>query len=161
MDILVVTLFVVLTTLCTSAQPTQCPSGWKHRGNSCYAFFLDVPDGWTEAMLYCRALNAKLVEIETEMENEFLRIYLMDHGYTKYFWIGLTDALVEGRWVWETTQTTPTYTNWGPGEPNDSEHHEDCVHMYPSSFHWNDAPCNNKYSFICEKDENEDIGIVG
>lgn len=68
------------------------------------------------------------------------------------FWIGLTDALVEGHWVWETTQITPTYTNWAPGEPNDAGHHEDCAIMFPTSFHWNDGACSSKLSFICEKE---------
>jgi hypothetical protein len=68
------------------------------------------------------------------------------------FWIGLTDALVEGRWVWETTQTPPSFTDWSPGEPNDAGHHEDCAYMYSNHFHWNDTPCNGKMGFICEKE---------
>ncbi|XP_062568495.1 perlucin-like [Saccostrea cucullata] len=162
MDILIATFFTTIAIYSVSAQPSQCPFGWKQRGLSCYAFFIDVPDGWTEAMLYCNALQAKLVEIETEVEDEFLRIYLMDHGYKGQFWIGLTDALVEGHWVWESTQKSPGYTGWGPGEPNNGGHHEDCAHLYDAiSFHWNDVPCDRKYNFICEKELDDDGGIIG
>ncbi|XP_062568467.1 perlucin-like [Saccostrea cucullata] len=151
---------IALHLLVTKAQPQQCPYGWKQRGTSCYAFFTDIQLSWTEAMLYCNALHAKLVEIETEVEDEFLRIYEMDHGLKTSFWIGLTDTLVEGHWVWETSQTTPAYTDWYPGEPNDMGHREDCGGMYYSG-HWNDFPCNTTHSFICEKELDNEVSVIG
>lgn len=68
------------------------------------------------------------------------------------FWIGLTDILVEGEWVWMSTQTTAHYTNWWPGEPNNDQA-EDCGSLFSDySFKWNDAKCLLKYNFICEKE---------
>lgn len=64
----------------------------------------------------------------------------------------MTDILVEGEWVWMSTQTTAHYTNWWPGEPN-NDHAEDCASLHSDySYKWNDADCLVKYNFICEKE---------
>lgn len=70
------------------------------------------------------------------------------------FWIGLSDILVDGEWLWMSTQTIATYTNWVPGEPNNYQSiAEDCAAMRTSHrFHWNDFPCSTKLHFICEKE---------
>lgn len=33
--------------------------------------------------------------------------------------MGLTDALVEGKFVWQTTQDDVVFVDWAPREPND------------------------------------------
>uniref|UniRef100_K1QXL0 Perlucin n=1 Tax=Magallana gigas TaxID=29159 RepID=K1QXL0_MAGGI len=70
------------------------------------------------------------------------------------FWIGLSDILVDGEWLWMSTQTIATYTNWVPGEPNNYQSiAEDCAAMRTSHrFHWNDFACSTKLHFICEKE---------
>lgn len=74
---------------------------------------------------------------------------------TGSFWIGLSDILVDGEWLWMSSQTIAHYTNWVPGEPNN--YHsiaEDCAAMRTASglYHWNDFPCSMKLYFICEKE---------
>nr|XP_034333174.1 galactose-specific lectin nattectin [Crassostrea gigas] len=139
-----------------------CRDGWLHHGNSCYAFIDAEPDGWIEAMFYCSSVGAKLVEIETESENNFLKRHLQTTGATKNYWIGLSDAIKEGKFVWQTTQDNVDYTDWAPGEPNDDHHTEDCAELFqPFSFHWNDAPCSVKSNFICEKTLVESVDIIG
>lgn len=64
----------------------------------------------------------------------------------------MTDILVEGEWVWMSTQTIAHYTNWWPGEPN-NDHAEDCASLHSDySYKFNDAHCLVKYNFICEKE---------
>lgn len=68
------------------------------------------------------------------------------------YWIGLTDALVEGKYVWQTTQDDVAFVDWSPSEPNDSGHTEDCGALwFADRYQWNDASCSNKLDFICEK----------
>lgn len=67
------------------------------------------------------------------------------------YWIGLSDIIQEGTYVWQTTQQRPDFTDWGSDEPNDLHHNEDCIELYQmKNFHWNDAPCSVKSKFICE-----------
>lgn len=67
------------------------------------------------------------------------------------YWIGLSDIIQEGTYVWQTTQQRPDFADWGSGEPNDLHHNEDCIELYQvKNFHWNDAPCSVKSKFICE-----------
>lgn len=71
------------------------------------------------------------------------------------FWIGLSDILVDGEWLWVSTQTVAQYTNWWHGEPNNYHHiPEDCAAKSTASrlYHWNDYPCSMKLHFICEKE---------
>jgi cysteine-rich repeat protein len=63
-------------------------------------------------------------------------------------WIGLTDAAIEGTWVWN--DGTPfAFTNWNSGEPNNSGN-EDCVHLLGDG-RWNDLPCTDaSVAYLCE-----------
>lgn len=51
-------------------------------------------------------------------------------------WIGLTDEVVEGTWVW-VDGTVASYFNWNAGEPNNLGN-EDYVHFWPGVGFWND-----------------------
>uniref|UniRef100_A0A8W8M6Z1 C-type lectin domain-containing protein n=1 Tax=Magallana gigas TaxID=29159 RepID=A0A8W8M6Z1_MAGGI len=153
-----ITSFILGTVL---SQPAPCPHGWVNRGSSCYAFITDAPDGWTEAEFHCNLMHSRLVEIETVVEDEFLRLHLMDSKATGSFWIGLTDTLVEGEMVWMSTQKIAQYTNWWPGEPNNL-YTEDCATLKSGySFHWNDESCSNKNKFICEKESHGNENVIG
>ena len=73
---------------------------------------------------------------------------------TGKWWISLSDKLVEGEWVWETSLATLAdtgYSNWDDGQPNNSGGSENCV--YYSESHdskWVDSRCYDLANFICE-----------
>ncbi|XP_055997722.1 perlucin-like [Ostrea edulis] len=145
-----------------SAQPESCPHGWIQRGSSCYAFINDVKEDWMVAMSYCNGIHAKLVEIETVAENEFIRLHLMDNNLQGEYMIGLSDVLLEGDWVWTSSQTNPIYSDWYPGQPDNYHTHEDCAILWREhGYHWNDAPCTVPYNFICEKELSDGTDIIG
>ena len=51
-------------------------------------------------------------------------------------------------------KTPVDYTNWAPGEPNDSVGNENCVEFYTNgglARQWNDGYCNNNKRFVCKK----------
>ena len=64
------------------------------------------------------------------------------------FWIGGSDRRQEGVWRWETSGSRLSYTNWGPGEPDNYAGIHDC--LYISSGSWWDFPCYYNYRYICE-----------
>uniref|UniRef100_K1PKD9 Uncharacterized protein n=1 Tax=Magallana gigas TaxID=29159 RepID=K1PKD9_MAGGI len=79
-----------------------CPNHWKRHGNSCYLFIQDVPEDFIEAGL------------------ETFRCL---EGY----WIGLSDIVFEGDWVWTSSQASPSYTDWSPTSPDNYQNHQDCA----------------------------------
>lgn len=65
-------------------------------------------------------------------------------------WIGLEDFAEEGTFVWATSKEQPEQYYWGPNEPEDRGHHEDCGGM-ASSGAWFDGTCDtDKRPFVCE-----------
>ncbi|XP_061171045.1 low affinity immunoglobulin epsilon Fc receptor-like [Saccostrea echinata] len=145
----------------------SCPSNWIPFGSSCYNIRAQEKS-WYHAAMECLQYGAKLVEIETKQENDFLkqriRIYdedLLKQNITTYseykkFWIGGTDKIIEGRFVWASTGNLLSFTDWDAilMEPNDRGGNEDCIEI--SSFPtrrgiWNDANCAAEFYFICER----------
>ncbi|CAG2232218.1 unnamed protein product [Mytilus edulis] len=110
---------------------------------------------------FCRTYNSHLATIETEGENIFLTdtIALIQNGVgkrdihdlTQDFWIGGTDEVIEGVWVWASTGKDLTYTNWEPGQP-DNWKNENCLSLvwWNIPGKWNDWYCSRNCHFICE-----------
>ncbi|XP_048727624.2 perlucin-like protein [Ostrea edulis] len=154
--------FVLLSAVVAVLSAQSCPGGWYHHATSCYAFIDAEPLGWAEAMFYCSTLHANLVQIESSSENNFLKNHLFAAKTNATYWIGLTDALVEGKYLWQTTQDDVNFVDWAPGEPNDVAHTEDCAALwFGYHYQWNDAFCANRYDFICEREMTERPNIIG
>jgi hypothetical protein len=79
---------------------------------------------WDDAEARAIALGGHLAVVNDQAEQDFL--WSTFGPLTGLFWIGITDAAHEGRFVW-TTGEPATYTNWFPGEPNN---------LHPSSERW-------------------------
>jgi len=64
-----------------------------------------------------------------------------------------TDEINEGQWEWASMAEPFGYSNWNPGEPNDSGHNEDCLMTWDRYINggWNDVPCDRHYKYICER----------
>jgi hypothetical protein len=93
---------------------------------------------WINAENNAISLGGHLVTINDVNEEAWLRTTF---GNTTRFWIGFNDSAVEGTWVWSSGEAV-TYTNWGPGEPNDSMPppigEDYAVLNWLSSGEWND-----------------------
>jgi hypothetical protein len=97
------------------------------------------PMSWHDAKRYAEHLGAHLVTIGSKAENDLVANLARDNGIRRYFWIGLTDELHEGRFRWVTGEPL-TYTNWYSGEPNDSDNNEDYAGIgWHSKYSWNDG----------------------
>ncbi|XP_078684023.1 uncharacterized protein LOC144917648 [Branchiostoma floridae x Branchiostoma belcheri] len=85
--------------------------------------------------------------------NAFISDFITEGDIAGGRWIGVTDAFVEGEWVFQdgSTLASAGYTNWKDGEPNDSSGGEDCVQMLDNS-EWNDLGCGDDMRFVCQLD---------
>ena len=104
-----------------------------------HTYYLLSADTWTASQSFALTLGGNLVTINDAAENAWVFNMWGDH----FLWIGLNDVQNEGTFVWVSGET-PSYTNWAPGEPNNSNGDEHYVNMYPNTFstgEWND--CDN------------------
>ncbi|MEO0969129.1 MAG: lectin-like protein, partial [Cyanobacteria bacterium J06639_18] len=76
----------------------------------------DTAMTWEEAQSHAESIGGNLVTINDAAEEEWLKTTF---GSTEELWIGLTDKNVEGQFEWSSGEAL-TYTNWVPGEPNNS-----------------------------------------
>ncbi|XP_033746963.1 lactose-binding lectin l-2-like [Pecten maximus] len=101
---------------------------------------------WSEAQDECKNHDSNLVTIETQEENTWLKGIQFTQNNP---WIGAYTDDARTVWRWVSDNSTLTYTDWRPGEPNDVGGNEDCVHL--KSDGWNDGRCSIAFAFICEK----------
>ncbi|XP_072175906.1 alpha-N-acetylgalactosamine-specific lectin-like [Diadema setosum] len=153
------TLTLVIVALAQVHLSTQlcCESLWTQYGNDCYRMFGAVKT-WTSARNHCQNLGGDLVSVHSEGENTFL--YQLWRSAVRTpgggFWLGFNDRDREGRFVWSDGSRVD-YTNWIPGEPNNSGGNEDCAHFWyrneqsGGTRDWNDTPCTREESYICKK----------
>ena len=88
---------------------------------------------WQDAKALGAAQTGHLVTPTSNAEDDFVWRF---GGYTNN-WIGLTDELVEGTFVWITGETD-AYRHFAPGEPSDWGDEDYCIYWW--GFQWNDVP---------------------
>ena len=107
-----------------------------------------------------RAIDgAKLVKIETDKENDFIKNeYLNTSGI---YWIGLSDIDNEGEWKWTDGTGLTGYKKWKSDQPNNVGN-QDCVAILEGDYtnghynaEWNDLNCFRKLEYICKKSPGE------
>ena len=88
-------------------------------------------------------MNARLVDIKSAEENDFLINNLKDPGYG--YCIGLNDISVEGthRWI---DGSEATFYDWATGEGNSEV--QDCSVIGKEG--WYDGECNLTRKYICK-----------
>ncbi|XP_058849999.1 asialoglycoprotein receptor 1-like isoform X1 [Acipenser ruthenus] len=131
-----------------------CPVNWVESNGKCYYFSPDKMD-WHSSRSSCVSMGADLVIIESEAEQKFLH----ENAKKNYHWIGLTDAVTEGVWLWvDGTPLNDKAKFWYGNEPDDwkevDSSGEDCAHLKfleDPLKDWFDGTCRlGQYNRICE-----------
>ncbi|XP_072017505.1 type-2 ice-structuring protein-like [Amphiura filiformis] len=130
-----------------------CENDWELFGNYCYqATSSDI--SFDAAEDACQKQGGHLASIHSQGEQKFIEdLYNIADNY----WIGLTDALNEGTFVW-TDDSTVDYKNWGSRQPGDQATEQDCVMaLHQSSGLWHDVPFDYSQQFgnmayVCKKE---------
>lgn len=67
------------------------------------------------------------------------------------YWIGVTDTKTEGVWLWGTSQTVVTFTDFHK-PPDNHRGNQDCVQLLKTEeYKWDDNFCVALRAFICKK----------
>ncbi|CAC5368655.1 unnamed protein product [Mytilus coruscus] len=129
-----------------------CDVGWKRFMSSCYYFEFESVKTCYDAKSDCHSKGGYLVKIDNKVENWFSKSYLQTDNNKDGAWIGAHDTVQESNFIWESENTSFTFTDWHPDNPNDAGSGEDCASMRKlGDYNWNDASCSLLYSYICEK----------
>ncbi|XP_048036666.1 galactose-specific lectin nattectin-like [Megalobrama amblycephala] len=140
-------LFVIFSMGNAAVRPS-CPFGWTNFGYRCYKHISQMAD-WIRAERNCQSLGANLASVRNKLENNFL-LSLLPSSATRC-WVGAHEGVQGGEWMW-TDGAAFLYTNWCPGEPNNSQQPETCLELnFPNGRCWNDAPCSISKSYFCAK----------
>ncbi|XP_061180795.1 perlucin-like protein [Saccostrea echinata] len=125
----------------------ECSDGWFRFEDHCY--YNNLTDiTWNEAENVCNHHGAYLVEINSSYENLWLDRELPNEE--RHRWIGATDILTEGQFLWSFSNTELNFENWRNGEPNNVNQKEHCAVIMKGG-RWNDFKCYCSQAFICEK----------
>ncbi len=130
---------------CADAPSCAAQTGCTlHIGAEKAYLFCEAARTFSEARAFCEGRQGRLVIIETEEENAFLVSRMSGSAF-----IGLSDLETEGTFLW-IDGSTPVWTPWAEGEPNDSGGVEDCGGIYADTGLWNDFDCATPRAFWCE-----------
>ncbi|XP_062579360.1 perlucin-like protein, partial [Saccostrea cucullata] len=125
-----------------------CPDNWICFENICY-LFSEAKTTFDAAKVICNRAGAYILEDQTPWERSLTKA----KGYT-HMWIGATDILKEGVYVYESTGSIVTNGDWVKGQPGGGRN-ENCVAALKSSnWQWHDYSCDHEFDYVCKKSKN-------
>jgi hypothetical protein len=119
-------------------------------------WLVDMDEGWAQEK---NDLLKYLIDLQSGQGG----IGLPGPQYGDQWWLGSTvhgrhDEHNWGNWTWDHSGSELTWYDWMDGEPNNWEHHQQCLTMLKLQdifgygvWHWNDWACNEMAQYICEK----------
>ena len=121
----------------------SCDPTWFSYDGHCY-FVNGGPAEWATARQNCRSMDADLVVIESQEENDVLKVNIGSS-----VWIGLIDGKTDDDWVWLDGPLKPyPWANWASTKPDNGD--RDCAYLDRSSGLWKTASCVGHLPFVCE-----------
>ncbi len=146
-------LILITLSLSTSYTTDKVPKDAHEFKGHFYKVF-DTSLSWQEAEQKCIDMGGILASVKSEEVNNFL--YKLSKG--KCLWLGASDELEEGQWIWR-DGSPMNYTNWASKEPDnwyDGKEHW-IVISWPSARYdngkWGDTRDHKReqiVGFICE-----------
>lgn len=133
---------------------TDCSDGWVNFGKFCY-IFSNTGLNRTEALAECKNFDSHITVSRNEEANNFL----VSHMQSPSSWLGLSDEVTEGNFVWRFDNYS--YQNWNDNHPKTGNAGEnvDYVEIEKSSGKWNNIYGNESIGNICEKRGKELYGV--
>nr|XP_057907857.1 galactose-specific lectin nattectin-like [Doryrhamphus excisus]XP_057907858.1 galactose-specific lectin nattectin-like [Doryrhamphus excisus] len=121
-----------------------CPKGWTTLDDHCYVFKKGARS-FADAESICNLLGGNLASITSELENRVVTS-LVDSGEARSAWIGLSDAIEVGDFLW-TDGREFGFNQIDSGEPSD----DFCLEILTkgSSGPWIRESCGIELPYVC------------
>ena len=105
------------------------------------------PLKFTDAETSCESFGGRLAEPRNQEQFDALAAFSTQ---ANIFWLGATDLLQEGLWLWSSDNTTVDLELfWNHNEPNNQgSSGEQCLQFRNSGL--NDDGCNARFPYACE-----------
>jgi hypothetical protein len=101
---------------------------------------------WTGASAAATSAGWYLATVTSAVENDFIVSNLLQGlavAERSHYWIGGTDAALEGTFAWVTGEAFGAYSNWWGGEPNNVGNEDYVAYdLRSGGWRWNDAADN-------------------
>ncbi|RWS21311.1 C-type lectin domain family 4 member G-like protein [Leptotrombidium deliense] len=119
-----------------SKSDDECPEHWIRWTDKCYKTD-DQCTTFIERLKICSSLNASMLMISSEYENEFIE----QHFRCRY-WLGAIRYPGSQKFVNIKKVEIIQFTLWHYGEPNNFNATENCIEIKEGK--WNDLNCHSK-----------------
>ncbi|XP_030259767.1 lactose-binding lectin l-2-like isoform X1 [Sparus aurata] len=126
-----------------------CPMFWYNFNGRCYKY-VATDLTFADAELQCLSEGANLVSIHSPEEKDFVSFLIKNFDSAQgHTWIGLSDILKEGRWMW-TDGSVVDFVFWHAGQPDNAGGNEHCGHIWAgTALRWNDHLCSQTFPSVC------------
>ena len=114
-----------------------------------------------QAEEFCRSEGSYLVEIQSQMEQNFLEGLIGDSRY--YVWIGLQDKTHNQNWHHWNSGAPVLYSNWRYDQPQNENGDQYCSELRNGAdWHgmWNDYSCRSLNYFVCERGGHQELSYI-
>lgn len=153
-----INLLATSTTHPTTTPRAHCRNSDYVYDNShgvCYKVYNNVLKTWSEARATCQTEYGDLLQLRNRStENLFIGLAQQMHHQGESYWLGGTRS-DNGHFYWLNGKfVSSSVYRWGPGEPNNVNHNENCLDLtsYSNSYiAINDRACDSPANFICEE----------
>ncbi|XP_064594774.1 uncharacterized protein LOC135461554 [Liolophura sinensis] len=135
----------------TGCRVPACPPGFIKHLDGCYSF-KETPKTFSDARKQCQSEGGDLASLINDRDIEFVTQQMILLGLTGQFWIGYTDAKMDGIYVW-VDDSASDFQNWAEGEPKEEgKATRDCVAMGDTSeYKFTTHSCELQANFVCRK----------
>lgn len=125
-------------------------------GEQCYTFMGRQPYTFTEAREVCASIGGVVASPSNKESYLFLKklaIRMLTHGY----WMGISDAKEEGKWIYKSDENEIGFKLWYQREPNNANVNENCAIININHGNqWNDITCESQEYYICQFQDGPD-----
>ncbi|RWR99960.1 collectin-12-like protein [Dinothrombium tinctorium] len=139
---------IIFVLIFKTSVDSYCATDWIFFNNKCFISNKTAVRA-RENYQWCQSINASMVKIESENENNFMTILARGTHESGGFWLGAIHLLNRSKeYVW-TDGSDVVYTKWAKAQPNDEDNF--CVAVVINNGFWWDRSCEERQKQLCQK----------